>query len=151
MTTGMIVLAGGTGKRIGRPFPKQFLLLGGKPPIIPVLEKARLIPDIGTVVITCPRPHLEETRQLIDNRGFDEPRFKSILGGGSRQESVYLGLGALDDCDSVIVHEAVRPLVTAAEFRELIAAEDPNAMYGIPISFTVLKGHEYVEDLLERD
>ena len=44
MKIGMIVLAGGIGKRIGRPFPKQFLLLGGKPLIIHVLEKARLIP-----------------------------------------------------------------------------------------------------------
>ena len=44
MKIGMIVLAGGIGKRIGRPFPKQFLLLGGKPLIIHVLEKARLRP-----------------------------------------------------------------------------------------------------------
>ena len=51
----------------------------------------------------------------------------------------------------MIIHEAVRPLVTAAEFETLIAAPDPNAMFGIPIPFTVLKGHEYVEDLLERD
>lgn len=150
MKIGMIVLAGGIGKRIGRPFPKQFLLLGGKPLIIHVLEKARLIPDIEQVVITCPEQHLEETRRLIANHGFDE-RFACIVGGVSRQESVYLGLRELTDCESVIVHEAVRPLVTVAEFRELIAAPDPNAMYGIPISFTVLKGHQYVEDLLERD
>jgi 2-C-methyl-D-erythritol 4-phosphate cytidylyltransferase len=150
MKIGMIVLAGGIGKRIGRPFPKQFLLLGGKPLIIHVLEKARLIPDIEQVVITCPEAHLDETRRLIANHGFDE-RFSCIVGGVSRQESVYLGLRELSTCDSVIVHEAVRPLVTAAEFRELIAAPDPNAMYGIPISFTVLKGHEYVEDLLQRD
>ena len=51
----------------------------------------------------------------------------------------------------MIIHEAVRPLVTVAEFRELIAAPDPNAMFGMPIPFTVLKGHDYVEDLLERD
>ena len=44
MKIGMIVLAGGIGKRIGRPFPKQFLLLGGKPLIIHVLEKARADP-----------------------------------------------------------------------------------------------------------
>ena len=78
-------------------------------------------------------------------------RFSCIVGGGSRQESTWKGLEALDDCDSVIVHEAVRPLVTVGEFRALIAAEDANAMFGIPIPFTVLKGHEYVEDLLERD
>jgi 2-C-methyl-D-erythritol 4-phosphate cytidylyltransferase len=150
MKIGMIVLAGGVGKRIGRPFPKQFLLLGGKPLIIHVLEKARVIAEIDRVVITCPEAHLEETRRLIANHGFDS-RFECILGGGSRQESTWKGLEALDDCDSVIVHEAVRPLVTVDEFRSLIAADDPNAMFGIPIPFTVLKGHEYVEDLLERD
>ena len=150
MNIGMIVLAGGIGKRIGRPFPKQFLLLGGKPLIIHVLEKARVIPDIRHVVITCPEAHLDETRRLVANHGFDD-RFTCILGGASRQESVYLGLGALGDSESVIIHEAVRPLVTVDEFKELIAAEDQNAMFGIPIPFTVLKGHDYVEDLLERD
>jgi 2-C-methyl-D-erythritol 4-phosphate cytidylyltransferase len=150
MKIGMIVLAGGIGKRIGRPFPKQFLLLGGKPLLVHVLEKARVIADIDTVVITCPEAHLEDTRRLIDNHGFDA-RFSCIVGGGSRQESVFFGLGAVADCDSVIIHEAVRPLVTVEEFRALIAAEDANAMFGIPIPFTVLKGHDYVEDLLERD
>ncbi len=48
MSTGMVVLAGGIGKRIGRPFPKQFLLLGGKPLIIHVLEKARALPGDRT-------------------------------------------------------------------------------------------------------
>ena len=150
MTIGMIVLAGGIGKRIGRPFPKQFLLLGGKPLLVHVLEKARLIPEIDRVVITCPEDHLEETRRLIANHGFDA-RFSCIVGGASRQESVYRGLQDLANVDSVIIHEAVRPLVTADEFRTLIAADDPNAMFGIPIPFTVLKGHQYVEDLLERD
>jgi len=150
MKIGMIVLAGGIGKRIGRPFPKQFLLLGGKPLLVHVLEKARVIADIDRIVITCPEAHLEETRRIIANHGFDA-RFSCIVGGGSRQESVYLGLGAVADCDSVLIHEAVRPLVTVEEFRTLIAAEDANAMFGIPIPFTVLKGHEYVEDLLERE
>ena len=122
MKFGMVVLAGGIGRRIGRPFPKQFLLLGGKPLIIHVLEKARAIPELETVVITCPEAHLEETRKLLANHGFDEARFTCIVGGVSRQESVYLGLGGLDDFDSVILHEAVRPLVTAEEFRALIAS-----------------------------
>ncbi len=150
MKLGMIVLAGGIGKRIGRPFPKQFLLLGGKPLLIHVLDKARVIADIERVVITCPEAHIEETRRLVANHGFDA-RFSCILGGGSRQESVRNGLGELADFDSVVIHEAVRPLVTVEEFRTLIAAEDANAMFGIPIPFTVLKGHAYVEDLLDRD
>jgi 2-C-methyl-D-erythritol 4-phosphate cytidylyltransferase len=150
MTFGMVVLAGGIGRRVGRPFPKQFLLLGGKPLLVHVLEKARAIPELEQIVITCPQAHLDETRQLLENHGFDR-RFRCIVGGATRQESVYLGLTALAGIDSVVIHEAVRPLVTADEFRALIASPDENAMYGIPISFTVLRGHEYVEGLLDRD
>ena len=150
MTFGLVVLAGGIGRRIGRPFPKQFLLLGGKPLLVHVLEKARAIGELERTVITCPEAHLEETQQLLANHGFDR-RFSCIVGGETRQESVYLGLQALEGVDSVVIHEAVRPLVTAEEFRSLIASPDENAMYGIPISFTVLRGHEYVEGLLDRD
>lgn len=149
MKTGMIVLAGGIGKRIGRPVPKQFLLLGGNPLIVHVLEKVLGLDRIEDVVITCPVSHLEETRDLIANHGFGE-RFRCIEGGVTRQESVYRGLEALAGSESVVIHEAVRPLVTADEFRALLDAPDPNVMFGIPIPFTVLKGHDYVEGLLER-
>ena len=150
MKVGMVVLAGGIGKRIGRPMPKQFLLLGGKPLLIHVLEKARAIREIERVIITCPETHLDETRRLIANHGFGAT-FECIVGGTSRQESVYLGLQQLDGCESVIIHEAVRPLVSVDEFQALIGAEDANAMYGVAIPFTVLKGHEYVEGLLDRN
>ena len=150
MTVGMVVLAGGIGRRIGRPFPKQFLLLGGKPLLVHVLEKARAIPELQQVVITCPEAHLAETEELLANHGF-KSRFRCIVGGASRQESVYRGLEALDGVDSVVIHEAVRPLVTTEEFRALIASPDENVMYGIPISYTVLRGHDYVEGLLDRE
>jgi 2-C-methyl-D-erythritol 4-phosphate cytidylyltransferase len=150
MTFGMVVLAGGIGRRIGRPFPKQFLLLGGKPLLIHVLEKARAIPELERIVITCPAAHLDETAELLKNHWMGS-RFECILGGGTRQESVYNGLTALEGLDSVVIHEAVRPLVTAAEFKALIDSPDENAMYGIPISFTVLRGHDYVEGLLDRE
>lgn len=95
MKTGMIVLAGGVGKRIGRPVPKQFLLLGGNPLIVHVLEKVLVLDRIEEVVITCPANHLDETRELIANHGFGE-RFRCIEGGVSRQESVWNGLEALE-------------------------------------------------------
>jgi 2-C-methyl-D-erythritol 4-phosphate cytidylyltransferase len=150
MRFGMIVLAGGTGTRIGRPVPKQFLLLGGKPLIIHVLEKARAISELERVVITCPESYLQQTAELLANHRLGS-KFECIVGGTSRQESVYLGLLALEGYESVVVHEAVRPLVSVDEFRALIGTADENAMYGAPISFTVLKGHDYVEGLLDRD
>lgn len=145
-----MVLAGGIGRRIGRPFPKQFLLLGGKPLIVHVLEKAREIREIDRVVITCPEAYLGETATLLKNHRFDR-RFECIVGGETRQESVYNGLVALDGLETVILHEAVRPLVTVAEFRALIDDPDDNATYGAPIPFTVLRGREYVEGILARE
>ncbi|HSL98201.1 MAG TPA: IspD/TarI family cytidylyltransferase [Candidatus Deferrimicrobiaceae bacterium] len=150
MTVGMAVLAGGVGRRIGRPFPKQFLLLGGKPLIIHVLEKARELEEIEDVVITCPEAHLDETVQLIRNHRMGT-RFRCVIGGQTRQESVYIALRALEGVDTIILHEAVRPLVTLEEFRALLELPDANATYGLAIPFTVLKGHDYVEGVLDRE
>jgi 2-C-methyl-D-erythritol 4-phosphate cytidylyltransferase len=151
MRTGMVVLGGGTGRRIGRPVPKQFLLLGGKPIVIHVLEKLRTVPEIEDIVITCPASHVEAMQQLITNHRLG-PRFRCVVGGATRQESTYLGLQSLDeDVQLVVIHEAVRPLVSTDDFRRLIDAPEQNVIYGIPIPFTVLKGHDHVEGLLERE
>jgi 2-C-methyl-D-erythritol 4-phosphate cytidylyltransferase len=149
MKTGMIILAGGVGTRMNRPTPKQFLILAGKPIIIHVLEKVEQLSDIERVVITCPAEYVDETQVLLAHRNL-EGRFCCIEGGETRQESVYLGLAELGACETVVIHEAVRPFVTIAEFRALIESEYENAIYGARIPFTVLAGHEYVEDILER-
>jgi 2-C-methyl-D-erythritol 4-phosphate cytidylyltransferase len=135
---GMIVLAGGIGKRIGRPFPKQFLLLGGKPLIVHVLEKARVIADIDRVVITCPDAHLDETRRLLANHGFDA-RFSCILGGVAKSS-------AGSALPVVRYHREDRRVTQRFA---AVAAGPERCSASIP--FTVLKGHEYVEDLLVQD
>lgn len=149
MKTGMIILAGGVGKRMNKPIPKQFLILAGKPIIIHVLEKVEQLSDVERVVITCPAEYVAETQKLLEHRNL-AGRFCCIEGGETRQESVYKGMLELGECDSVVIHEAVRPFVTIEEYRILIDSEFENVIYGTRIPFTVLAGHEYVEDTLER-
>lgn len=149
MKTGMIILAGGVGTRMGQPTPKQFLILAGKPIIVHVLEKVERLSEIERVVITCPQEHLETTRTLLEHRNLSD-HFSCIEGGATRQDSVYKGILELAGCDSIIIHEAVRPFVTAEEFRALITSEYPNAIYGTRIPFTVLLGHDFVEGTFER-
>ena len=55
----------------------------------------------------------------------------------------------LDGLDTVIVHEAVRPLVSTAEFRALIDAQDRDVMYRHTDPVHGVRGPEYVEDLLD--
>jgi 2-C-methyl-D-erythritol 4-phosphate cytidylyltransferase len=150
MRTGMIVLAGGVGTRMGHPIPKQYILLGGKPIIVHVLERVEKLDDIDRVVIVCPAEHLEETNRLLAHRNFSS-KFECIEGGAARQDSVYNGLVALADCDRVIVHEAVRPFVTVDEFKALIDSEHENVFYGTKIPFTVLIGQDFVKATLDRD
>jgi len=150
MSTGIIILAGGIGERLGQPIPKQYVLLGGKPIIVHVLDKVEELNDIARVVITCPAGYLEETRALLAHRNLGS-RFECIEGGKTRQESVYAGLIALAGIDTVIIHEAVRPFVTVEMFRTLIDSEHENAIFGTPIPFTVLEGGEFVTAILDRE
>ena len=148
MSIGMIVLAGGIGKRMGKPSPKQYALLGGKPILMHTLEKIEHLSEVDAVVITCPVDYLDATHALLENH--DLTQFRCLRGGSTRQESVYEGLKALSDHETVVIHEAVRPFVTLQEFRALIADPRENAIYGAPIAFTVLRGHDTVEGTLDR-
>lgn len=149
MKTGMIILAGGVGKRMGQPIPKQFIILAGKPIIVHVLEKVERLAALDRVIITCPAEFVERTRALLSHRNLGD-RFCCVEGGATRQESVRKGLAELGDCDSVVIHEAVRPFVLTEEFQALIDCEHENAIYGIRVPFTVLLGNEYVEGTIER-
>ncbi len=148
MRRGLMVLAGGVGERMGRPMPKQFILLAGKPIIAHVLDRVRDLPDI-TRIIVCPPEHVSLTEELLAHRNLAD-RFTCVVGGATRQESVYNGLSYFEGYDSVVIHEAVRPFVTTAEFQALIDDPAENAIYGSSIPFTVLVGHEYVEQTLDR-
>ena len=150
MSVGMVILAGGVGKRMHQKTPKQFLLLGGKPIIIHVLENIEKVDEIEKVVICSPKEHIEQMKQLIFNHNIQK-NIICVEGGKTRQESTYIGAKNLKGCDTIIVHEAVRPFVSDKEFKSMINSKEENAIYGIDIPFTVLEGGEYIEKNLERN
>ena len=150
MKCGMIFLAGGLGKRMNNPTPKQMLLLAGKPIMMHVLEKVEEVDKIEKIVITCPKDHIDGIRQMINNHNIKK-EIEYVEGGETRQDSVYNGLMALEGFDTVIIHEAVRPFVSADEFKALVDCEYENAFYGVDIPFTVLEGNSVVTGILERD
>ena len=150
MKCGMIFLAGGIGKRMNNPTPKQMLLLAGKPIMMHVLEKIEEVDKIDKVVITCPEDHIDGIRKMISNHNIKK-EIECVKGGETRQDSVYNGMMALKGYDTVIIHEAVRPFVSADEFKALVDCEYENAFYGVDIPFTVLEGSSVVTGILERD
>ncbi|WP_062351666.1 IspD/TarI family cytidylyltransferase [Bacillus kwashiorkori] len=144
-----VLLSGGIGKRMQLNIPKQFLQLAGRPLFIHVLEKVDTIPEVKEIIIPCPEEFLQKTEDIIEDYGFTT-QIRCIVGGSSRQESVYKAL-LQANYDYCIIHEAVRPFVSRDMFQALIDEVNENAIYGLDIPFTVLQGEEFVEGILQRD
>lgn len=112
MVYGLIV-AGGRGTRLGRPTPKQYLALAGEPMLVRTLRVFEACQLVDTIVLTVPASDFAFVRDsLLASAGL---RKKILLaaGGLHRQDSVFSGLASIPEDDSlVVIHDAVRPLVT---------------------------------------
>lgn len=111
---GAVLLMGGEGRRFGSEVPKQFHLLDGKPVYRYALETLAASGFFQEIVLVCHPDWMEEAK---------ETGFRCVAGGKTRQESSYLGLkGFLKKPDIALIHDAVRPFVTASILRENIQA-----------------------------
>ncbi len=119
-SVGAIVAAAGTGSRLGRG-SKALVRLNGRTTLARVLELFLALDEIDKIVVVGPPSRLELSQREVEAL---QPRKPVIVkaGGESRQESVRAGLSAIGDCDYVLVHDAARPLVTAALVRRVLAA-----------------------------
>ena len=118
MTTAVLVLAAGTGDRLGAGTPKALVSLRGRPLLEHTLKGIAESGVADTVVVVFPEP----ARSSFESRLEGLPRAirAAILvrGGRTRQESVRLGLEAVaGSADVVLCHDAARPLATAELFR----------------------------------
>ena len=143
-----ILLSGGVGSRMHQAIPKQYMLLAGKPMIMHVLDKIDTIDEIAKIIIVCADEYRSSIDLMLEQYGIKKPVVYA-KAGDSRQASVLSGL-KLVETNNVIIHEAARPFVTVEDYRELIECSNENAMVGLDIPFTVLKGHENVEGILTR-
>lgn len=102
-----IILSAGKGKRFEDPLPKQFHLLHGKPVFEWSLETFSTHEQIDSIVLVIENPALwEELKEKY-------PKIEKIVEGGERrQDSVRNGLFALKNDCIVLIHDAVRPLVS---------------------------------------
>jgi 2-C-methyl-D-erythritol 4-phosphate cytidylyltransferase/2-C-methyl-D-erythritol 2,4-cyclodiphosphate synthase len=107
-----LVVAAGSGLRVGGEIPKQFLHLAGKPLLRYCLETFLNHPKIAAVRVVINPTY----RPLYDAATDGLPLLSAVDGGATRQESVHLGLESLVDAapDLVLIHDAARPFLDAA-------------------------------------
>lgn len=122
-----VVLAGGTGTRIGLDLPKQLLKIAGKTIIEHALDAFEAHPQISEILVVMAPAHVEAARQLIAQAGY--AKVTQVLEGGEdrtgstrRAIAVLSGrLGRGDDCN-VLFHDAVRPLLDQRIITDCVTA-----------------------------
>ncbi len=118
-----IIVAAGSGSRLGGQVPKQFLPLGGKPVLRWSVEVMLRCNKIADVIIIAPPDSVEQTGALLPAN----PRLRVIPGSPiSRTESVRAGLNTLSAAPpaKVLIHDAARPGLTLDVLEELLTALD---------------------------
>jgi ribitol-5-phosphate 2-dehydrogenase (NADP+) / D-ribitol-5-phosphate cytidylyltransferase len=150
-----VILAGGTGTRIGLNIPKQLIKIAGKPIIEHTIAAMHQSPLVDEIVVMMAPGHLDEVRAIV-KRGEYVKVTQILEGAETRNDTTAAALAALgDDECNVLLHDAVRPLVS-----QTIIAANVDALQtheavdtAIPSADTVIQvqpGEESIADVLPR-
>ena len=116
----LIVMAAGSGTRMGSSTPKQFLDLGGKPVLRRTIETfVSADPDIKVITV-LPKEHLSFWKEYCLANDFTCPQLL-VAGGITRFHSVRNALARVPDGSIVAIHDGVRPLVSAGLVRNMFS------------------------------
>ncbi len=124
-----VILAGGTGNRMGNTDkPKQFLTIKDKPIIIHTIEKFMAHPDFEKIIVLTPMMWIDHTKRIINRYIGDCDKIVVIAGGDTRNETIMNSISyieenyTLDDDTIIVTHDSVRPFVTHRIITENITA-----------------------------
>src|SRR5262249_30311407 len=130
--TWAIVVAAGSGARLGADRPKAFVRFGERTLLAASLEILEEHDGIDGVVVTVPEGWEERTSVLVEDLCASKVA-AAVAGGETRPDSVAAGLAELPDaCDRVLVHDAARPLVDHPLIDRVLAALDAGAEAVVP-------------------
>ena len=133
-----LIVAGGSGTRMGTDIPKQFLELAGKPVLMHSIERFRAFDNTIGIIVVIPENQFALWESLKEKHSFTVSH-TLVKGGPSRFFSVKNGLQKVDDDAIVAIHDGVRPLVTTDTIIRCFraAAEFGNAIPVISLSDSV--------------
>src|ERR1700726_994985 len=135
-----ILPAAGLGTRMGADTPKQFLSLDGIPVLLFTLRRLAACPAIVDFIISTGAEEVDSLAASVQSENFGGRRVRVVRGGDTRQDSVANALTEIpNEADLILVHDAVRPLVTLSQIERVIAEADAcdAAILGIPAMDTV--------------
>lgn len=139
-----LLIAGGSGARMGQDIPKQFLTVNEKPVIVYTLEAFQKHPEIDAIAVVC----IDGWQNVLSAyaKQFNITKLKHIVPGGENgQSSIRNGVYELEkhykSDDIVLIHDAIRPMVSAEIISDCIVKTkmNGNAIAVIPCAEAMLQ------------
>lgn len=131
-----VILAGGSGSRMGNNIPKQFLKIAGKQVIEHTIDVFENNKNIDEIIIVSRADYIINIENLVNSNQYQ--KVKKILHGG--KERYHSSLAAINagnnDDDNLIFHDAVRPLVNNRIIDDCITALDKYSAIDVAIKAT---------------
>ena len=148
-----IIVAGGSGSRMGTSIPKQFLLLKGRPVLMHTIEAFYHSKTNPAIIAVLPDEYHAYWEELCVEHEFNVPHLL-VKGGQSRFHSVRNGLDTIDDENALVaIHDAVRPLTKTSiiDLSYTHAAAHGNAVTAVKSRDTVRQLKDGASTHLLRD
>ena len=147
-----MIVAGGSGTRMGGNLPKQFLLLKNKPVLYYTIKTFLEAYDDLKVILVLPAEYTDMGQEIID-AWFDKDRIRIATGGDTRFQSVKNGLQLVADESIIFVHDGVRCLLSAALIHACYAkaVETGSAIPVVKSKDSVRLLTEEANDAMDRD
>ncbi len=126
MIVAAVLVAAGSGSRLGADVPKAFVAVAGRPLLVHAAARFCTHPLVRDVVVAAPAELVESAAGLV-------PQARVVPGGRTRQESVARSLAVLaEDVDTVLVHDVARAFVPVAVIDRVLAALAAGAVAVVP-------------------
>jgi 2-C-methyl-D-erythritol 4-phosphate cytidylyltransferase len=134
-----LIVAGGSGTRMGSDTPKQFLSIGNAPILMHTIKRYFTSAEKVSIVLVLPQEQVERWRQLCAKYSFNIPHH-IVFGGKTRFQSVRNGLNSIVDQEGVVaIHDGVRPFISKKIIEQAYstAIEKGNAVTAVAMKDSV--------------
>ena len=150
-----VILAAGSGTRMGGGIPKQFLPVCGVPILIRSVRAFDACPGIDEIVIVTRETDIQAVKDLCAEYEISQKLKTVIAGGDTRQKSAFLGVEATSRaCRYVAIHDAARCLLTPDVIRSVLEAaylhRAATAVYPVTDTIKRVDGRGRIKETLDR-
>ncbi|MFP4476503.1 MAG: 2-C-methyl-D-erythritol 4-phosphate cytidylyltransferase [Desulfatibacillaceae bacterium] len=115
-----VIVAGGSGLRMGGDTRKQYMELNGRPILSHTLAAFDRVVGVDRIVLVVPAEDMDYCENRIVPNSLFAVEARMVAGGAHRQESAYNGLLEAEGAEIVAIHDGVRPFVTTDQIEKTI-------------------------------